>query len=100
MGLNRKHGSLDGMMRATYYSAADAVVMRKRGLAELVDTHEDLYRSNIQIGELNALNACLALIRYKQLRAFYHDTEGSKHTLFGIGDMHIVRETFSDEDDA
>jgi hypothetical protein len=100
MGLNRKHGSLDGMMRATYYSADDAATMRERGLAALADTPDDLYRSNIQIGELNALNACLALIRYKQLRGFYRDTESAKHILFGIGDMHIVRETFVVEDQA
>lgn len=100
MGLNRKHGPLDGMMRATYYSTDDAASMRERGLAELVDTPADLYRSNIQIGELNALNACLALIRYKQLRGFYRDTESAKHMLFGIGDMHVVRETFADEDQA
>jgi hypothetical protein len=100
MGLNRKHGLLDGMMRATYFSAEDAASMRKRGLVELADTEDGLYRSNIQIGELNALNACLALIRYKQIRGFYHDTEATKHMLFGIGDMHIVRENFADENPA
>ncbi len=100
MGLNRKHGSVDGMMRATYFSVEDAAGMRERGLVELADTEEGLYRSNIQIGELNALNACLALIRYKQIRGFYHDTEAAKHMLFGIGDMHIVRENFADENPA
>lgn len=100
MGLNRKHGPLDGMMRATYFSTEDAADMRERGLVELADTEDGLYRSNIQIGELNALNACLALIRYKQIRGFYHDTEAAKHMLFGIGDMHIVRESFADENPA
>ena len=100
MGLNRKHGLLDGMMRATYFSAEDAASMRERGLVELADTEDGLYRSNIQIGELNALNACLALIRYKQLRGFYLDTEQAKHMLFGIGDVHIVRENFADENPA
>lgn len=100
MGLNRKHGPLDGMMRATYYSTEEAAAMRERGLVALADTPDDLYRSNIQIGELNALNACLALIRYKQLRGFYRDTESAKHILFGIGDMHIVGENFAVEDQA
>ncbi|RYE59878.1 MAG: ThiF family adenylyltransferase, partial [Oxalobacteraceae bacterium] len=98
MGLNRKHGALDGMMRATLFGVEDAIQMRERGLAETADTPDGLYRANIQIGELNALNACLALIRYKQIRGFYRDTEGLKHLLFGINDMHLVGESFADED--
>lgn len=98
MGLNRKHGSLDGMMRVTLFGIEDADRMRQRGLAETADTPEGLYRANIQIGELNALNACLALIRYKQVRGFYRDTEGFKHLLFGICDTHLIGESFTDED--
>jgi hypothetical protein len=98
MGLNRKHGAIDGMMRATLYAVEDGEEMRARGLAEMNDAPADLYRANIQIGELNALNACLALIRYKQTRGFYHDAESLRHILFGVGDMHIVGETYADED--
>lgn len=97
MGLNRKHGPLDGMMRATLFGVEDAREMRRRGLAETEDTPDGLYRANIQIGELNALNACLAVIRYKQIRGFYRDTDGFNHLLFGICDMHIVGESYSDE---
>lgn len=32
---------------------------------------DGLYRTNIQIAELNALNACLAVVKFKQLRGFY-----------------------------
>lgn len=98
MGLNRKHGPLDGMMRTTLFGVDDAREMRGRGLAETADTPDGLYQANIQIGELNALNACLAIIRYKQIRGFYHDTEGFKHLLFGIGDMHVVGDSYTDED--
>lgn len=93
MGLKRKGGSLNGMLRVTYYSAEDADEMRRRNLAELSDAPENLYRANIQIGELNALNACLALIRYKQIRGFYHEEESVKHLLFEIGDLGIVGES-------
>lgn len=98
MGLNRKHGAIDGMMRATLYAVEDGEEMRARGLAEMSDAPANLYRANIQIGELNALNACLALIRYKQTRGFYHNADSLKHILFGVGDMHIVGETYADED--
>ncbi len=34
------------------------------------------------LGELNALNACLAVIRFKQLRGFYFDESSFGHLLF------------------
>lgn len=97
MGLSRKHGPLSGLLRVTYYSVEDAREMRARNLAELSDAPENLYRANIQIGELNALNACLALLRYKQIRGFYYEETPYKHLLFGIGDLGISGETHFDE---
>ncbi|WP_324750092.1 ThiF family adenylyltransferase [Sphingomonas sp. LY54] len=97
MGLKRKDGPLNGMLRVTHYSAEDAPQMRDRQLAELSDAPDNLYRANIQIGELNALNACLALIRYKQLRGFYREEEAIKHLLFDIGDLRITGEVSFDD---
>jgi len=98
MGLSRKNGSLNGMLRTTYYSAEQGQKVRDKGLAELADTPDDLYRTNIQIGELNALNACLAVIRFKQLRGFYFEELPLYHLLFEIGDLKIVSESQFDED--
>ena len=97
MGLNRKHGPIGGMLRATYYPAEEAATMRDLQLADLSDAADEIYRANIQIGELNALNACLALIRYKQVRGFYLDEEEYRHMLFGIGDLQLVGEASFDE---
>ena len=77
MGLDRKHGPIDGMLRVNYYPPEHAVELRDRRLAPLFDDPNDIYRNNIQIGELNALNACLAVIRFKQLRGFYFDRNNS-----------------------
>lgn len=52
MGLNRKRGPLNGMLRTTYYSAERGEDVRKQALAEMADQPGDLYRVNIQIGEL------------------------------------------------
>lgn len=90
MGLNRRRGPLNGMLRVTYFSTEHANAMREKGLAELADSEEDIYRTNIQIGELNALNACLAVLRFKQLRGFYFDEANFEHLLFGIGDMKVL----------
>jgi len=93
MGLNRKHGALNGMVRVTYFAAADAQTVLDKQLVELADAPENVYRTNIQIAELNALNACLAVIRFKQLRGFYLEEGPIYNLLFGIGDMKIVSES-------
>jgi hypothetical protein len=97
MGLNRKKGSLNGILRTTYYSAEDGQKVHDKGLAELADGPNDLYRTNIQIGELNALNACLAVIRFKQLRGFYFEEIPQYNLLLEVGDLKIVGESKVDE---
>jgi hypothetical protein len=71
--------------------------MRDKGLAELADGAEDLYRTNIQIGELNALNACLAVVRFKQLRGFYFEEVPYYHLLFGLADLKMFGDAEIDE---
>lgn len=98
MGLRRKNDSLNGMLRTTYYSAENGAMLRDKRLAEITDTPDDEYRTNIQIGELNALNACLAVVRFKQLRGFYFEELPNYNLLFEIGDLKIVSESTLDED--
>ena len=90
MGLDRRRGPLNGMLRITYFAPERVRELREQGLAELVDRPADIYRTNIQIGELNALNACLAIIRFKQLRGFYFEEQPYYHLLFGVGDFTLV----------
>jgi hypothetical protein len=97
MGLNRKHKALNGMLRATYYSAENGADVRQKKLAEEVDNENDVYRTNIQTAELNALNACLAVIRFKQIRKFYFQEVDHYHLTFKIGDSKIIGASFSDE---
>lgn len=99
MGLKRKDGPICGMLRVTYYSKENAAAMLARQLAEMSDTPDNLYRANIQIAELNAMNACLALVRYKQLRGFYAEDDPILHLLFAIRDLGIIGETSFDEDE-
>ncbi len=42
------------------------------------------YESNIQIAEINALNAALAVIKWKKLSGFYLDRENEYNTTYGI----------------
>ena len=93
MGLDRKRGPVNGMIRVTYYSSENAQTVRDKGLAEMSDQPDDLYRTNIQISEINALNACLAVIRFKQLRGFYFEEIPYYHLLLEIGDLKVAGES-------
>lgn len=90
MGLRRKPTGLSGMMRTTYVAPGDPFGLRYAQLAEMGNGGEDLYRTSIQIGELNSVNACLALVRYKQLRGFYVDAVDGSHLLFDVTDLRTV----------
>ena len=92
MGLNRQRGPLNGMLRTTYYSSENGQTILEKGLAELTKSLDDAYRVNIQISELNALNACLAVIRFKQLRGFYFEEIPYYQLLFEVGDLKVVGE--------
>ena len=84
---------MSGMLRATYFPPKKAQSMREKGLAEMHDGPENLYRTNVQIAELNAFNAALAVMRFKQLRGFYTEAESLSHLLFDLADLKIVGQT-------
>lgn len=98
MGLNRKRGPLNGQLRVTYYASENGQKVRDKGLAPLVDSQDDLYKTNVQISELNALNACMAVIKFKQLRGFYFEENHCYNFLFEVGDLKIVGESDDKED--
>ncbi|MFI3208704.1 MAG: hypothetical protein R3Y40_06160 [Eubacteriales bacterium] len=52
------------------------------------DKDEDLYKSNIQIVELNALNAAFAVINYKKYYGFYQDLRDNAQTIYSIN-VHV-----------
>lgn len=88
MGLNRKDGKIKGMIRTSYFSTDEAQISEGKSRIPLTDNPDNVYKTNIQIGELNALNACLAVIRYKQLRGFYMEfMDDNYEILFNISDM-------------
>jgi hypothetical protein len=93
MGLDRKRGPVNGLIRTTYYSSKNSQMVRDKGLAEMSDQPDDVYRTNIQIGEINALNACLAVIRFKQLRGFYFEEIPYYNLLLEIADLKVVGES-------
>lgn len=97
MGLSRKQGPLSGMMRATYFSLEEAAAVKEKGFAELSDRPNEEYRVNIQIAELNALNAALAIIKFKRLKGFYVEASPDFHFLFDLSDSKIATRSVLDE---
>lgn len=91
MGLDRGRGAISGMMRVMAYSNDLSKDILKS--APMQDAPDDIYKNNIQISELNALNACLAVIRYKQIRGFYFDDNSFYNLLLSIHDLHLVGES-------
>ncbi len=81
MGLELVDGSLGGILRVT------ASTPQKRdhvhqGRISFVGGGDDLYSSNIQVADLNALNAVLAVVKWKKLRGFYRDLEQEHHSTY------------------
>ena len=81
MGLNRNREVIGGQLRATYYAPENASNVINENWAPLNDSPDHVYRRNIQIAELNALNACMAVIKYKKLMGFY----AHEDTSYNIG---------------
>lgn len=93
MGVDVVDGSLLGIVRVTtstpemrdHVRAKDRIPMAGDGM-------ENAYERNIQIGELNAFNASLAVIRWKKLFGFYKDFEHEHFSAYTIDGNHLLNE--------
>lgn len=92
MGLKKKTDGLSGLIRTTYFPTDQASRQRDCGFAVLVDEPDNLYRANIQIAELDALNAAMAIIKYKHRVGFYRDATPVNHNIFNIAELKTYEE--------
>lgn len=84
MGIGlRKSSSLAGLLRVTMSEPDRRDLFRSRvSLAE--PTAADDYDENIQVADLNALNAALAVLRWKMFCGFYDDFQKALQMTFSI----------------
>lgn len=83
MGIDLVDDSLHGVLRVTTNSPERRDHFRKR--VSLAGTGlGDEYDRNIQIADLNALNASLAVLKWKKLCGFYLDYEKEHHSTYTI----------------
>lgn len=83
MGLYAKDETLGGILRVTT-SDVDRAAARAR-MSFAADDENNEYDKNIQIADLNALNATLAVIRWKKMRGFYFDLKHERYCSYTIG---------------
>lgn len=84
LGVYLSEGSLGGILRVTTSTPAQRDHLRKR-VSFASDADRNEYATNIQIADLNALNAALAVIKWKKLMGFYQDLDFEHHCTYTIG---------------
>lgn len=90
MGVSAEDGALVGVVRTTLSTGEKRDHVRRR--VPFVDGPDDDYASNIQIAELNMLNAALAVLKWKKLYGFYNDVEREHTSLFSINVNQLLSE--------
>ena len=70
MGLSVKRNTIRGMLKMII-SLPDARERARTRISLAADDANNEYDKNIQIADLNAMNACLAVIAWKKSRGFY-----------------------------
>jgi hypothetical protein len=83
MGLEHVDGSLGGILRVTASTPAMRTHVHGGRIWFLsADDENDLYATNIQVADLNALNAAMAVVKWKKIRGFYRDLEREHHSTY------------------
>ncbi|MFP5040445.1 ThiF family adenylyltransferase [Parasediminibacterium sp. JCM 36343] len=64
-------------------------------IGSMENEEENEYSTNIQIAELNCLNAVLAVIKWKKINGFYQDLKEEHNSLFFINTNKLINEDFA-----
>ncbi|MFT7036838.1 MAG: molybdopterin/thiamine biosynthesis adenylyltransferase [Cyclobacteriaceae bacterium] len=90
LGVNIIDGSLIGSLRVT--SSSPRYDNRPLSLIPSSEQGNNEYSSNIQIAELNALNATLAVLKWKKLSGFYQDLLDGYNLSYSVNDSNLVED--------
>lgn len=92
MGVQLTDDSLLGHIRLTTSTPRKRDHVRSR--IGFTDDGENEYSRNIQIADLNALNAAFAVIKWKKIFGFYRDPEDEHHSIYELEGNIILNEKF------
>lgn len=90
IGIDVVDGLLTGSARVTAGTSKKNDHINNR--ISFVDGGDGDYNKNVQIAEINALNAALAVIKWKKLFGFYHDLGNEYHTVYEININKLVND--------
>lgn len=77
LGLVSKDETISGQIRVTFYDGQKETGIKEAfGSSDIAD--DDIYKSNIQIAELNSIAASLMVCKWKRFLGFYHDGSQQK----------------------
>jgi hypothetical protein len=89
MGVYRSEDRLSGLLRVTTITDAGGNCAR---IPVSEADEQDEYGQNIQIADLNALNAALAVVKWKKYFGFYLDLEGEHFSVYEIDGNDIIND--------
>lgn len=93
MGIYEVEGALAGTLRVTTSTSTQRRhVWERNRIPEHSGGLDDLYATNIQVADLNALNAALAVIRWKRWLGFYHDQEREYFSAYAVDGNCLINE--------
>ncbi|MCL4473904.1 MAG: ThiF family adenylyltransferase [Actinobacteria bacterium] len=92
MGLKEKDGQLVGQVRMSSITGANQERATDQNFIPCSDPEENEYDFNVQVADMNAMSALLAVIRFKKILGFYKDFEDSPYYVYGIFDNSIIAE--------
>jgi len=90
IGVQIVKDQLIGVIRTTTSTETSREHVRDR--VPFTDDQNNDYVKNIQIAELNALNACFAVIKWKKYFGVYHDAEKENHATYTINESQLLNE--------
>ena len=93
MGVELGDDRLCGIVRVTASTAHQRDHIREKKRIGFSDGGVDeIYSRNIQIADLNMLNAALAVIKWKKILGFYTDLEREYFSAYTIDGNHLTNE--------
>lgn len=93
LGVEIVDDSLDAMLRTTLGTPSKHDHIPNR--IGTIDTVNDEYATNIQIADLNAMNALMAVMKWKRFFGFYKDLKEEYHSTYTVNTAQLLNDDFT-----
>jgi len=90
LGVEIKNDSLCAILRATLGTAVKHDHLKER--IGTVDADDNDYSTNIQIADLNAMNALMAVLKWKRLFGFYKDLKEEHNITYDVNTGQLLND--------